>query len=229
MEKELEKIHFSFLLQNCSFIMQDKIIQKFFESNCILSKGEKFVLNELFAFGELDKEIFSFEFIHRRSKAFKCTESHYINNTIKEVRKAMNCGKPLVLYFSNSMNSIINLISLLAFFETQHYHKDIHLVIFDESNKDDIIILKAVLDKYQKLYEEVIVNKDFSIIENLKINNVFLNAIKLYESFVSEDNDINKYIEDNKNMDMNILRKEIFMEFFEYGLNKLQIDALLNK
>ncbi len=229
MEKDLEKIHFSFLLQNCSFVLQDKLLLKFFESNSILTKGDKFILNELFAFGNLHNDIFSFEFISFRSKTFNCTESHYINNTVKEIRKAMNCNKPLVFYFSNNMNNIINLMSTLAFFESQYFKKEIYVVLFDESNKEDIIISSIQLQGLQKIYEEVIVNKNFENLDKLNINKIFLNGIKLYQNYCSDNNEITEYIKKNSHMDIATLRKNIFLEFFKFGLNKLQIDSIVKK
>ncbi len=229
MEKDLEKIHFSFIIQKCSFVLQDKIIAKYFESNKMLSKGEKFVLNELFAFGDLHKDIFSFDFISNRSKAFNCTESYYINNTVKTLKNAVTCNKPLVFYFSNNMNSIINLISLLAFFEHSNFKEDVFVVIFDESGQEDIVMTKITLKGYDKLYEQVVLNKDFKNLEKLKINKLFLKAIKLYEKYNEENNEIVTYIKENKHLNIDDLKTKVFMEFLQYGLNNLQIEKLIEK
>ncbi len=230
MIETLAKIHHSFLLNKAVFILQDNVLHSLFLNNKVLKLGELTPLQEVFSFGELDKDIFSFEFISKRGSQLGYTDSVYINKTIKPLKDIIERKKTLVLYFSKNMNSIINLIVLLAFFEKNQVKEEINLVLFDERDEEDITIRKISLGSFTKIYNDILVDKKISEMSKLTVDQVFSDALVLYLHYNMDNNEVITFIRNNMDgISSEELYTLVFEKFKRYGFNKYHIEGLLKK
>ncbi len=230
MIETLGQIHHSFLLNKAVFILQDNVLHSLFLNDKILKLGELTPLQEVFSFGDLDKDIFSFDFISKRGSQLGYTDSIYINKTIKPLKDVLERQRSMVLYFSKSMSSIINLIVLLAFFEKNDVKEEVNLVLFDERDEDDITIRKISLGKFTNIYNNILVDKKISEMSKLKVDQVFSDALVLYLHYNMDNNEIITFI--RSNMDK-VSKEELFTLVFDnfkrYGFNKYHIEELLKR
>ncbi|MFV0520386.1 MAG: hypothetical protein ACK5LY_08955 [Lachnospirales bacterium] len=227
---KFKEIHYSFLLEKSIFILQDNVLHSLFLNTPLLKEGESYPLQEVFSYGSLAEDIFSFDFISIRSEVLGCSESEYINKNIKPLRYILESKKNIVFYFSKNMSSLLNLIVLLAFFEENGFKNDVNLVLFDERDEEDITIRKIKLGDFSYIYKNIIFSKNTTKMSTLKCDKIFIEALVLYLHYNMENNEIKTFINEHINkISVEDLYPLVFDKFKIYGFKKCHLEKLMKR
>ncbi|MFV0439847.1 MAG: hypothetical protein ACK5LV_00945 [Lachnospirales bacterium] len=226
----LTTVHFSFSKENnFVYLLQDNVLFQVFESNEVLRQGEKECLQEAFCYGDLSKDLFSFDFISLRTKFFSYDDSYYIQNTMKPIKDTFSHDKDVLLYFSSTMYSIVNLVTVLAYAEKLGFDKDIFLALFNEET-EDIEIYKVSPKGYYDVFCDIIVDRDINALKNFTCEKFIFDGLVLFLHFKMENNEIDNFVKYNiDKFEEEEFFDELFNKFARYGLKKFQFDEIVDK
>lgn len=207
-------------------ILNGQAMYDYFMQNHLNKDGVYIPFNEAMCVGSVSSVIFSNQFIRCRCDAHHVSLKLYNEITLEPLKSIFkNKFANIDLWFDDDMFCQINLITILAFLDQIEYKGS---VTFNLINLDYKVIncFKINVKGYKEIYKQVLINKC------MPENNVLPEmekGIKLYFEYLKEENEITSYIRQHKNLDCNILLKELLNNFRQYGLGDTQYMQLIKK
>ena len=199
-------------------------------NNYLLKKNKEICIpfNEALIDGNLLYPLFDEIFIDERCICHNVSEKIYLSKISRFLNFINSISKDddLVLWFGSDTFCQINLLGLLTYLEQTKCNNKIYLNIINEENNDIIEkLIPTILGNFTHSYINLIKNNKY-----IETNNIYIdNAIKDYLYLKNKDNDIYKFIKDNKDI---ISKKELFNEIFKmtrkYGLADIQINKMID-
>lgn len=204
--------------------------------------------NECLIDGKVHRDIFSNDFFEARShflsEAYDVSSIEYFSKTSKELSPLLNNHfDSITLWFDFDMFCQINMLTILAYLEYTKFKGDVFINIISQdfhkfNSIDDMIDIKVKpsrLKNYYDLYEEVVVNKDFSNLNSIKYNKNFKElpclkyGLELYSIYTSTNHEIKGFINEMADKDRYEILVELLNRFRNYGLGDLQFIRILNE
>lgn len=206
-------------------ITNGQYLNNFLESKY---EGVFIPFNEAMIQGNLLYPIFDDVFIKKRSLVHNVTKELYLSNisNFLNIEKYIHEVESITLWFGKDAFCIINLLTVLVYFENLNYQKDIILNIVDDASCELLesniqIKLGNFKTLYLKLIDGDIIKTDVMVIDN---------GIQDYLFITSDNNHVIEYIKENINkLDKQQLLINLTEKTYEYGLSDTFILSLINK
>lgn len=188
--------------------------------------GEVVPFNEGMCDGETIEDIFSGEFELERCVAHGVGVEEYEDIVINPLAPLFNFEyDELHLFFDEDMFCQINLITLLAYLDSNAYDGKIALHLIDY----DFNEIKCVEIKPQgffAVYKSVLIDKK---IPETILPDIMMDAVVNYLEYSKEDNELTQFVQDNIDLQENELLDEMFARFKHLGLGDTQLQKIIDK
>lgn len=182
--------------------------------------------NEAMCSGKASEYIFSESFIKTRSQSLKTTIHDYYKVVVEPLQPLFDKeAMKLTLWFDTDMFCQINLLTLLAYLDQENLYSNVTVNILNHENE----IIKTTRinpSGYKNIYIVVLLKKIVPSIIELP---VMQKGIDLYLNFQEEDNEIVRYISNNRDLPKDDLLKTLFRKFQHYGLGDLQYLDMIDR
>ncbi|GKU27445.1 helix-turn-helix transcriptional regulator [Clostridium folliculivorans] len=199
----------------------------FFRKNQLINKNEAYVpFNEAMCWGETAEEIFSPEFIEKRTRSLKSTLEEYKKIVIEPLKPLFDEEFDIiVLWFGDDMFCQMNLITILAFLEQIHFKGDV-LFCMAEEQTDTMLpdAFEIDIENYTEIYKTIMCYRKKC---DIKLLPVTYQAMNLYLTYREENSDIKRYIKNYINKED--LIKDLLTLFPQYGLGDLQYKWMIEE
>ena len=131
----------------------------------------------------------------------------------------------LHLFFDEDMFCQINLITLLAYLDSNNYDGNIalHLIDYDFS---EIKCVQIKPNGFYEVYKSVLINKQ---IPETILPDIMMDAVINYLDYSKEDNELTQFVEQNIDMQENNLLDELYNRFKHLGLGDIQLQKVIDK
>lgn len=194
--------------------------------NKIQMEGEVIPFNESMCDGEVTPDIFSGDFEFERCSVHGVGIEEYEDIVINPLAPLFSFEyDELHLFFDEDMFCQINLITLLAYLDSNCYEGNIALHLIDY----DFNEIKCVQIKHQGFYEvykRVLIDKQ---IPSILLPDVMMDAVVNYLEYSKEDNELTQFVEQNIDMQESELLDEMFNRFKHLGLGDVQLQKIIAK
>lgn len=188
--------------------------------------GEVVPFNEGMCDGETIEDIFSGEFELERCVAHGVGVEEYEDIVINPLAPLFSFEyDELHLFFDEDMFCQINLITLLAYLDSNAYDGKIALHLIDYDFQE----IKCVEIKPQgffDVYKCVLINKK---IPETILPDIMMDAVINYLEYSKEDNELTQFVKENIDLQENELLDEIFNRFKHLGLGDTQLQKIIDK
>ncbi|MDF2699963.1 MAG: hypothetical protein K0Q49_1519 [Haloplasmataceae bacterium] len=207
-------------------ILNGQAMVDYYFENDLNVNGNYIPFNEAMCVGNVSKDIFSDEFIKNRCIAHHVSLEEYRKITLEPLQLLLNQQfSNLILWFDDDMFCQINYLTVLAYLDQINYNKKVTLILVTQDFKL-IDTYELDVSGYHDLYTQVLMNHKLT----QEITLSYLNkGIELYLEYIKEDNEITRYIKNNKDLPKQELLKELINAFPQYGLGDTQYVELINK
>lgn len=198
----------------------------YLEENKIDLGGEVVPFNEGMCDGETVEDIFSGEFELERCVAHGVGIEEYEDIVINPLAPLFSFEyDELHLFFDEDMFCQINLITLLAYLDSNSYEGNIALHLIDYDFQE----IKCVQIKPQgffAVYKTVLIDKQ---IPEIILPDVMTDAVVNYLEYSKEENELTAFVSENLDMQENELLDEMFNRFKHLGLGDTQLQKIIDK
>lgn len=207
-------------------ILNGEVMYEEFRNKKLMGDSDYAPFNEAMCVHRTTAAIFDDEFIKARAAGHCDSEENYRNKVIKPLynmfKKDYNY---IVLWFGEDMFCQMNLLTILAYLEQSKYKGK---VFFNSFREDEFKVnqTELTLGDYHFAYEEVLLSHTKP---KVKLLPVMYQAIELFLEMQRENNDVVRYISENKQLPISELLKRLFKAFPRVGYGDLQYIELINK
>lgn len=188
--------------------------------------GEIVPFNEGMCDGETIEDIFSGEFELERCVVHGVGIEEYEDIVITPLAPLFTFEYDEIhLFFDEDMFCQINLITLLAYLDSNCYEGNIALHIIDYDFQE----IKCVEIKPQgffNVYKTVLINKQ---IPEIILPDIMMDAVINYLDYSKENNDLTDFVSQNIDMQEGELLDEMFNRFKYLGLGDTQLQKIIDK
>ncbi len=188
--------------------------------------GEIVPFNEGMCDGETIQDIFSGEFELERCIAHGVGVEEYEDIVINPLSPLFTFEyDELHLFFDEDMFCQINLITLLAYLDSNCYEGKIALHIVDYEYQE----IKCVEIKPQgffNVYKTVLIDKK---IPEIILPDIMMDAVINYLDYSKENNDLTDFVSQNIDMQESELLDEMYNRFKYLGLGDTQLQKIIEK
>lgn len=180
--------------------------------------------NEAMCEGDAAADLFSREFCTKRAEAYDISEAEYtffgekLAGILPETER-------IELYFDYDMFCAVNTITLLAYLEKMHFTGKItfHLVAQD-GTANVLQSFPISLGMFGDVYQQVLVNR-----KPAKTGMAHMDeGIRLYLAYKQPDNEIVRYIKENRSLPRMELCRQILIRYAAYGIGDTAILKLID-
>lgn len=198
----------------------------YLNENKIDLEGEVVPFNEGMCDGETIEDIFSGEFELERCSAHGVGVEEYEDIVINPLALLFSFEyDELHLFFDEDMFCQINLITLLAYLDSNCYDGKIALHLIDY----DFNEIKCVEIKPQgffAVYKSVLINKQ---IPEIVLPDIMMDAVVNYLDYSKEDNELTRFVLENIDLQEADLLDEMFNRFKHLGLGDIQLQKIIDR
>ena len=198
----------------------------YLQSNNIDLGGEVVPFNEGMCDGDTIEDIFSGEFELERCVAHGVGVEEYEDIVINPLSPLFTFDyDELHLFFDEDMFCQINLITLLAYLDSNAYDGKIALHLIDYDFQE----IKCVEIKPQgffDVYKSVLINKQ---IPETILPDIMMEAVINYLDYSKEENDLTEFVMQNIDMQENDLLDEMFNRFKYLGLGDTSLQKIIDR
>ena len=195
-------------------------------TNKIEMDGEGVPFNEGMCDGETVEDIFSGEFEMERCIVHGVGVEEYEDIVINPLAPLFTVEyDELHLFFDEDMFCQINLITLLAYLDSNSYDGNIALHLIDY----DFNEIKCVQIKPQgffEVYKTVLINKR---IPEIVLPDIMMDAVVNYLDYSKEKNDLTEFVTDNIDLQEEELLDQMFNRFKHLGLGDIQLQKIIDR
>lgn len=188
--------------------------------------GEVVPFNEGMCDGETVEDIFSGEFELERSIAHGVDVEEYEDIVINPLAPLFSFEyDELHLFFDEDMFCQINLITLLAYLDSNNYDGNVALHLIDY----DFNEIKCVQIKPQgffEVYKTVLIAKR---IPEIILPDVMTDAVVNYLDYSKEDNELTAFVTEHIDMQDEQLLEEMYVRFKHLGLGDTQLQKVIDR
>lgn len=210
-------------------ILNGQCMMEDFKKNGRMKENFTYVpFNEAMCWGEASEEIFSTEFIKKRTKSLNTTEDDYKRVVLMPLEPLFKDKFDIiVMWFGDDMFCQINMLTVLGFLEQIGYKGDL-LFCMALENTDEMlpdayeIILEGGLEKYRSIVCE-------HKMPSHELLPVMYQAASLYLNYRSKTSEINRYIIQNLDKEPKEVIFDLLRTFPQYGLGDLQYEMMINQ
>ncbi len=188
--------------------------------------GEIVPFNEGMCDGETTEDIFSGEFELERCTTHGVGVEEYEDIVINPLAPLFTFEyDELHLFFDEDMFCQMNLITLLAYLDSNNYDGNIalHLIDYDFS---EIKCVQIKPNDFYEVYKSVLINKQ---IPETILPDIMMDAVINYLDYSKEDNELTQFVEQNIDMQENELLDELYNRFKHLGLGDIQLQKVIDK
>ncbi|MDE6968122.1 MAG: hypothetical protein K2P12_05620 [Clostridia bacterium] len=188
--------------------------------------GEVVPFNEGMCEGETTEDIFSGEFEFERCGVHGVGVEEYEDIVINPLAPLFTFEyDELHLFFDEDMFCQINLITLLAFLDSNEYDGKIALHLIDyDFNEIKCVEIKP--QGFYNVYKRVLIDKQ---IPEIVLPDIMMDAVVNYLDYSKEDNELTEFVQQNINMQENDLLDEMYNRFKYLGLGDIQLQKIIDK
>lgn len=188
--------------------------------------GEVVPFNEGMCDGETVEDIFSGEFELERCVAHGVGVEEYEDIVINPLAPLFSFEyDELHLFFDEDMFCQINLITLLAYLDSNDYDGNVALHLIDYDFKE----IKCVQIKpkgFFEVYKTVLIAKQ---IPEIILPDVMTDAVVNYLEYSKEDNELTAFVTEHIDMQEEQLLEEMFVRFKHLGLGDTQLQKIIDR
>lgn len=198
----------------------------YLEENEIALDGEVVPFNEGMCDGETIEDIFSGDFELERCVAHGVGVEEYEDIVINPLAPLFSFEyDELHLFFDQDMFCQINLITLLAYLDSNNYEGNIalHLIDYDFS---EIKCVQIKQEGFFEVYKNVLIQKK---VPEMILPDIMMDAVVNYLDYSKEDNELCRFVLDNIDMQEDDLLDEMFNRFKHLGLGDTQLQKIIDK
>ncbi|MBS4207322.1 AraC family transcriptional regulator [Bacillus sp. FJAT-50079] len=207
-------------------ILNGQAMYEEFKEKNLMGDSDFAPFNEAMCVNATTKEVFSKGFIKTRALGHHESVENYIKKVIDPLANLFNKKyKYIVLWFGEDMFCQMNLLTLLSYLEQSSFDGKVFLNSFKE-DEFKVSQFELTLGNYASVYNEVLVNRQ-------KPSNGLLpvmdQAIDIYLDMLKENNEVVKYISENKDLPTTGLVNRLFQLFPAIGYGDSQYIEIINK
>lgn len=187
--------------------------------------NETFIpFNEAMIEGNPILPIFSDTFIDERCHTHQVSNESYLENMkgFLNFSKDIQSYDSIVLWFGKDMFCQLNLLTVLAYFHQENYHKPIYLNLIDEENYEIIEQIFIPIDNYLDIYRKFFIEHQFVHCQLTDLNQAMVD-------FFNYTNELIAFIKENNHLNYNELETRLMEKTKKYGLGNTQIHKLIQK
>lgn len=207
-------------------VVNGMAMMAYLKENKVQMDGDVVPFNEGMCDGETIEDIFSGEFELQRSLAHGVGVEEYEEIVINPLAPLFSFEyDELHLFFDSDMFCQINLITLLAYLDSNCYEGRVALHLIDYNFREQ----KCVEIKPQgffDVYKKVLIQKQ---IPDIILPDIMMDAVVNYLDYVKDDNEITRFVRDNIDMQNNQLLDELFERFKHLGLGDIQLQKFIDR
>lgn len=205
-------------------ILNGQCMYDYFKKN----KIEKNIIpfNEAMCEGDIfTTDIFSKEFVKERCKVHGTNIDDYKKIVLNPLSLLIKTKfDAIVLWFDEDMFCQINLLTLLGYLDKENFREDIYINLTDDKFRLKEKV-KVNVEGYYNTYKLVRIEKSMVYIEELPF---LQRGIELYLELQKDNNEIIKYIKNNKQKPKDKLVIELLNNFYNYGLGDVQYIKMID-
>lgn len=198
----------------------------FLNENHIDLGGEVVPFNEGMCDGDTVEDIFGGEFEMVRCVTHGVGVEEYEEIVINQIAPLFYFDyDELHLYFDEDMFCQINMITLLAYLDSNCYEGNIALHLIDY----DFNEIKCVQIKPQgffQVYKTVLIDKKMP---EIPLPDIMTDAVLNYLEYSKDDNEITQFIKQNIDLQESELLDELFDRFKQYGIGDIQFQKIIER
>ncbi|MGE7855369.1 AraC family transcriptional regulator [Bacillus sp. NPDC094064] len=207
-------------------ILNGQMMYEEFKNEKLMGESDYAPFNEAMCVNLVTTQVFDEEFIKTRATGHNSSVEDYIKKVIDPLNNLFkNKYECIVLWFDEDMFCQMNLLTILSYLEQSGYEGRVVLNSFKE-DEFKVSQIEMKLGSYHSVYTEVLVNHRKQSVELLP---VMYQAVNLYLEMLKEDNDVIKFISENKNLSTQKLLTKLFHLFPTIGYGDFQYIELINK
>ncbi|MCP3027811.1 AraC family transcriptional regulator [Halobacillus sp. A5] len=206
-------------------ILNGEEMKKYFQRTDFL-KGEPMVpFNEAMCEGELCEDIFSEEFVKKRALTHEVGPEEYSRITLQPLQLAFEHPVDRIdLWFDEDMFCQINLLTMLAWLDQQHYLDKAELRLV-HPQFEPIASYTLNVSGWHTTYKQVLLDKTSP---SEMIPHPLRKGIELYLDYW-DDNVLVRFVEEHSHVLEEKLVQQMIGEFRNYGLGDVQYLKLIRR
>lgn len=207
-------------------VVNGMAMMSYINENKIDLGGEVVPFNEGMCDGETIEDIFSGDFELIRCSAHGVGVEEYEEIVINPLSPLFYFEyDELHAFFDEDMFCQINLITLLAYLDSNDYEGKFALHLMDY-NFNQIKCVEIKVKGFFDVYKMVLIEKR---IPETVLPDIMMDAVVAYLDYSKEDNEITDYVNQNIDMQENELLDELFNRFSHYGLGDIQLQKIIDR
>lgn len=198
----------------------------YIKENQIDLNGEVVPFNEGMCDGETVEDIFSGEFELERCVCHGVGVEEYEDIVINPLAPLFTFDyDELHLFFDEDMFCQINLITLLAYLDSNAYEGNIALHLIDyDFNEIKCVQIKP--NGFFAVYKTVLIDKK---VPEIILPDIMMDAVVNYLDYSKEDNELIAFAQQNLDMQEDELLTEMFNRFKHLGLGDTQLQKIIDR
>ncbi|MFD1884160.1 helix-turn-helix transcriptional regulator [Paenibacillus wenxiniae] len=202
-------------------VLNGQMMYKQFQSNQWMGASSYVPFNEAMCVHEATSDIFSESFNKIRAAGHSSTLADYEQIVIAPLQPLftnLHDYKCIVLWFGDDMFCQLNLLTMLAYLEQQHYSGTVYFNTVQEQTYD-VQQTEMKLGTFASLYEQVVLHHQMP---EQPLLPVMYQSIRLYLQLQSADNELTRYIAAHPDQSQQELVQAMLQLFTHYGLGDTQ-------
>ncbi len=203
------------------------MLNEFIENKYMHDNSTYLAFNEAMCWGSVDEIIFSELFIQERIKSLNTSLNDYQNIVIKSLEPLFSIDyNTIVLWFGSDMFCQINMLTILAYLDSNNYTGDVLFCMKNEI-KDKMLpdAYEINIDGSYEMYKNILCE---GLMPEKDINPLMYKAIYSYLLYRKHDSEINNYINNHKDEERRELTLDLMSKFPQYGLGDLQFEMMID-
>lgn len=209
-------------------ILPGEVLLADFMDNELCLDGSLYVpFNEIVCDGEVTSEIFSSKFITARAKSLNVSEDFYKIKISEFLTSVDKKDYDIVhLWFGTDMNCIMNLVTVLAYFEQKGINKKFFITfINDETEEISGLLTEVELGDWVNIYNSAFFDCK---LYSSHLPTMFINGINNYLKFKCSENELTQFIKENDHLSKDALIKHFMKYRNSLGLTDFTYSRLID-
>ncbi len=199
-----------------------------FQSNQWMGASDYVPFNEAMCVHETTDDLFSESFCSIRATGHNSTVEQYkqiVINPLQQLFTNLHDYKCIVLWFGDDMFCQLNLLTMLAYLEQQHYRGTVYFNTVQEQTYD-VQQTEMKLGTFASLYKQVLLHHQMPKEPMLP---VMYQSIRLYLQLQHADNELIRHITAHPDLSEQYLVHDMLKLFSHYGLGDTQYMELIRQ
>ncbi|WP_322907767.1 helix-turn-helix transcriptional regulator [Paenibacillus campi] len=217
LQNQVEQLHEHDLLN----VLNGQLMYERFQSHQWMGASNYVPFNEAMCVHEVTDHPFDASFCAVRAAGHGSTLAQYEQIVLKPLHKLfthLHEYTCVVLWFGDDLFCQLNLLTMLAYLEQQHYRGTVYFNIVQEQTYE-VQQTEMQLGSFASLYEQVLLHHQMPQQQLLP---VMYQSIRLYIQLQQSDNELHRYIVAHADTDEHELVCNMLTLFTHYGLGDTQ-------